>query len=259
MEVIQFGTPNDRPPLLFVHGSYCGAWVWTRYFLPAFAQAGWHGAAISLRGHGESEGQEGIGGYRIVDYLEDIEAGAKFFHAEPILIGHSLGGYLAQKYALERAVKGLVLLAAPSLLGMQGSVQHVGLGNPLLAINLGLLMTMGPTGSNLQLIAESLFSSREVAEQIGPTLPLLQRESSRLFIEANWPDFRSPPAHVPTLALIGDIDAFVPEFDSRYEAQSWHGKSKVLPGVPHGMMLDPCWPDVAREIMGWLISNFVAS
>jgi pimeloyl-ACP methyl ester carboxylesterase len=256
MEVIHFGSPNDKPPLLFIHGSYCGAWVWSRFFLPAFAQAGWWGAAISLRGHGKSEGLDRIDSFGISEYLEDIEAGTQLFNREPILIGHSLGGYLAQKYALEHPVKGLVLLSAPSLLGLQGSMQHIATHRPMLAIQLGVLMTLGSSHADMRIICDALFNVSKITENVESLFPSLQKESSRVFLEASWPDFRKPKTPVPVLALGGDEDAFIPEFEFRYEAHFWNGKSKVLRGVSHGMMLDAFWPEVAREIMGWLMSNF---
>jgi pimeloyl-ACP methyl ester carboxylesterase len=259
MEVIRFGAPNERPPLLFVHGSFCAAWVWTRYFLPAFAQAGWHGAAISLRGHGNNEGAENINAFGITDFLEDIEDGARLFDTEPILVGHSLGGYLVQKYALERSVRGQILLAAPSLMGLQNSSRHIATRNPMLALQLGILMAFGPARANTGLITAALFTDRKEAEKMAGTMPALQRESSRVFLEANWPDFRSPTSRIPTLALGGDEDDFVPEFDLRYEAQFWNGHSKVLHGVPHGVMVDPSWPLVAKEMLGWLSANFSAA
>jgi pimeloyl-ACP methyl ester carboxylesterase len=256
MEVIRFGASNGKPPLLFIHGSYCGAWVWQRFFLTAFAEAGWWGAAISLRGHGRSEGLDKINSFGIADFLEDIEAGTRLFNQMPVLVGHSLGGYLAQKFALDHPVKGLVLLSSPSMLGLQGSMQHIALHNPMLAMQLGALITLGPKNADLRVIGRALFNDAKDIEKMNSTLPLLQRESSRVLAEASWPDFRQPKFAVPTLALGGDSDAFVPEFEFRYEAQFWNGQSKVLSGVSHGVMLDTCWPDVAGEIMSWLLNTF---
>ncbi len=256
MEVITFGKPNDRPPLLFVHGSYCGAWIWTRYFLPAFEQGGWYGAAISLRGHGESGGEDQINSYGIEQYLEDIEQGTHLFQTEPVLIGHSMGGYLVQKYALEHKIRGQVLLSAPSLMGLQNSSRFIATHRPMLALQLGILITIGPEKTNERVIYDALFGDRQSAEKLATTFPPLRRESARFCFEANFPDFRTPKYPVPTLALIGDRDSFVPEFDSRYEAQFWTGKAKTLPNVPHGLMIADCWPEVAKEIMGWLISHF---
>lgn len=256
MEVIHFGRPNHKPPLLFIHGSYCGAWIWTRYFLPSFAQAGWWGAAISLRGHGKSEGMDRLDSFGIQDYLDDIDAGVKLFDQAPILIGHSMGGYLAQKYALEHQVRGLVLLAAPSLLGMQTSMQHIVAHRPVLAMELGRLMTLGPAHADLRVISKGLFNDPKSAQKMASFLTLLQRESSRLLMEGCWPDLRLCQYPTPTLALIGNKDAFVPEFEVRYEAFFWGGNSKVMDNASHGLMVDSCWADVAKEIMGWLAGNF---
>lgn len=63
-----------RPtPLLFVHGAFGGAWVWDQHFLPWFAEHGWEAHALSLRGHGESEGHEKVRFARLRDYVADVE------------------------------------------------------------------------------------------------------------------------------------------------------------------------------------------
>ena len=46
-----------KPPLLFIHGGYCDAWCWEPYFLPWFAARGYPAHALSLRGHGASDGK----------------------------------------------------------------------------------------------------------------------------------------------------------------------------------------------------------
>ena len=50
-----------RPtPILFVHGLFVGAWGWAEHFLDAFAAQGYATHAVSLRGHGQSEGRAGL-------------------------------------------------------------------------------------------------------------------------------------------------------------------------------------------------------
>ena len=258
MEVIRFGTPNAKPPLLFVHGSYCAAWIWEKFFLPYFAQQGWHGAAISLRGHGKSEGVENIASFGISAYLEDVRAGIDLFDKPPVLLGHSLGGYLIQKYALEHKVEALVLLCAPSLLGLSASAQHIAFRHPDLAMELGKLVAFGPANVDGRVIGTHFFSSPKAADERADCLPLLQQESSRFSFEASWPDWRRPVNCPPTLVLGGEGDAFVPVTDLHYETTCWHGDLKILPNVPHGIMLDPCWPTVADEIITWLDKNLCA-
>src|SRR5476649_2140141 len=51
-------TSRNAPPLLFVHGAWHGAWCWDEHFLGYFSKRGFSAHAVSLLGHGESEGKE---------------------------------------------------------------------------------------------------------------------------------------------------------------------------------------------------------
>lgn len=256
MEAIFFGdaaaSGGKKPPLLFLHGSYCGAWVWERHFLPYFAAAGFHGAAISLRAHGKSPGLA-IDLHGVTDYLDDIEAGTSLFATPPVLIGHSLGGYLAQKYALRRTVAGLVLFAAPSLLGLGPAGWHIASRNPRLAFELWRLMMLGPKSANSEVIAAALFSPDMPVFEMLRMLPLLQRESFRISIEASLPDFSRSPQPLPPAFVIGGVDdAFVPPDDLKRAAAFWQAKLHLVDGLPHGAMMDPSWARAAHPIKAWL-------
>jgi alpha-beta hydrolase superfamily lysophospholipase len=48
----------DRARVLLVHGICVGAWVWEQHVMPYLADAGFEVHALSLRGHGASEGRE---------------------------------------------------------------------------------------------------------------------------------------------------------------------------------------------------------
>lgn len=50
---------SHSTPLLFIHGAWHGAWCWEK-FLSYFAEHGYESHALSLRGHGNSEGRGGI-------------------------------------------------------------------------------------------------------------------------------------------------------------------------------------------------------
>jgi len=255
METIFFGdaaASGGKPPLLFVHGSYCGAWVWEQHFLPFFAEAGFHGAAISLRAHGKSSGLA-IDLHGIADYLTDIEAGASLFATPPVLIGHSLGGYLAQKYALRRPVAALVLFASPSLLGLWPSGWHIASRHPRLAFEIWRLMMIGPKLADPEVIAAALFSPDMPVFEMLRMLALLQRESFRVSIEASLPDFSHSPQPLPPALVIGGVDdAFVPPDDLKRAAAFWRGTLHLVEGLPHGAMMDPTWPRAAHPIKAWL-------
>jgi alpha-beta hydrolase superfamily lysophospholipase len=99
-------TQTHKTPLLFVHSMWHGAWRWDEAFLPYFEERGYQAAALSLRGHAGSEGK--IRGNTIASYVSDAGQVAKTFDTPPVIIGHSMGGFLAQKY-LETPVIALSL------------------------------------------------------------------------------------------------------------------------------------------------------
>jgi pimeloyl-ACP methyl ester carboxylesterase len=90
-------TSRNAPPLLFVHGAWHGAWCWDEHFLGYFSKRGFSAHAVSLRGHGESEGKERLRSVRLSDFVEDLTQTVDSLPATPILIGHSMGGFVVQK------------------------------------------------------------------------------------------------------------------------------------------------------------------
>ena len=60
-----------QTPLLFVHGAWHGAWCWER-FQSFFAKNGYVSVAMSLRGHGKSEGRHGLRWFSAAEYLADV-------------------------------------------------------------------------------------------------------------------------------------------------------------------------------------------
>ena len=101
---------KHKTPLLFIHGMWHGAWCWDEFFLPFFADAGWHVTALSLRGHAGSEGK--IQGSGIMDYVSDVEQIARTLPTPPVLIGHSMGGFIVQKFLERNSAPAGVLLAS---------------------------------------------------------------------------------------------------------------------------------------------------
>ena len=101
--------PSDAAhptPLLFIHGTLHGAWCWDVHFLDYFAQHGFAAHAVNLRGHGNSEGREKLRWTRIADYVEDVANAVRQLPSPPILIGHSMGGFIIQKYLEDHALPG---------------------------------------------------------------------------------------------------------------------------------------------------------
>src|SRR3954451_8417224 len=138
--------PVRPTPLLFVHGAFCGAWVWDEKFLPAMAEAGYEAHAVSLRGHGGSPGRERLAWFGIDHYIEDIVATIDRFETPPVLVGHSMGGMVVQHVMKRREVPGAVLMASTPPHGLLEPTVGMLMRSPLTFQQIAFAQALGPLG-----------------------------------------------------------------------------------------------------------------
>jgi hypothetical protein len=86
LEMIDKGSCSEAhpTPLLFVHGAWHAAWCWDEHFLDFFADKGYRGVALSLRGHGGSSASKPIRFVSLADYVEDVVTVAESMPTPPI-------------------------------------------------------------------------------------------------------------------------------------------------------------------------------
>ncbi len=77
------------------------------HFLPHFSQAGWDCYAVSLRGQGGSERPEGMkSGGSLASHADDLHSVVGSLPRAPVIIAHSFGGLLAQRYGVVGRILG---------------------------------------------------------------------------------------------------------------------------------------------------------
>ena len=112
LEVLEAGAGSPRR-LLLVHG-YTGAKDEFADHLDDLAAHGWHAVAPDLRGHGDSDHPEEESEYSLPIFAADVVGLADALGwSRFALLGHSMGGMVAQLVALEHPdrLDGLVLMA----------------------------------------------------------------------------------------------------------------------------------------------------
>ena len=133
LELVSYA-PQSAPrptPVLFVHGAWHGAWCWEN-FLPYFAKHGYEAHALSLRGHGQSEGHAGLRWHSAAQgYVADVAQIAATLRAPPVVVGHSMGGYTVQKYLETHTAPAGVLLASIPASGLLGFDLRAALRHPV--------------------------------------------------------------------------------------------------------------------------------
>jgi pimeloyl-ACP methyl ester carboxylesterase len=260
LELIPFGRPDkSRPPLLLLHGAYCGAWVWEEHFIPHLAEEGWHGVALSLRGHGNSDGYTALDMWGLNDFTDDAELALDQLGGTAFVIGHSMGGAVAQLLAARRSLAGMALMVSVPPGGMVASAHQMWMFHPALTAQLGAVLSMGALGVDPNLMSHGLFSSQTSAAAQSQYLLRFQRESRRAALEVMMPQVVFRPRHAPpTLVIGGDTDAFVPKSELLATASFWDAECHIVPGLPHGMCMDAMWRHAADPIVAWLERHTLA-
>ena len=241
-------------PLLFVHGAYGGAWIWDQHFLPYFAEHGYESHALSLRGHGESAGWEQVGVARLWQYVDDLAQVADTLERPPVLIGHSMGGMVVQKYLHEHETPAAVLMASVPPHGLVGSFLGMAFGNPGLFVDMAKMQMFGPAVSDGDSVRRALFSDETSQETIDKMLNRLQGESTMAIVDLMGLDLppSTPTLDLPVMVLGAENDSFVFRGALEATAKTYRTRPAIFPGMAHAMMLEHRWETVAKAIVGWL-------
>src|SRR5206468_2555548 len=111
---------RKRPPVVMIHGSHCGPWALDG-FAGKFSAAGYKVECPALRFHDLDTAPDALGTTSLLDYAADLEDQMKTLPEPAILVGHSLGGLLAQMLAARSPVRAVVLLAPAAPWGVPPS------------------------------------------------------------------------------------------------------------------------------------------
>ena len=247
-------TPKNRThktPLLFVHGMWHGAWCWDEFFLPYFADNGYRVTALSLRGHAGSEGK--IWGNTIADYVSDVEQVAKTFDTPPAVIGHSMGGFLTQKYLERNDAPAAVLLASNPHFGLWPTLFRLLRQRPLMCLKTTVQLRLYPIVETPDVARWALFSKDMPKKQLLKYYKKLDDESFRMFIDLLGLNLAHPKKiKTPLLILGAEKDNSITPDQVHATARAYGAQAEIFPNMAHDMMLEKDWECVAKRISDWL-------
>lgn len=248
--------PKSKPrptPILFVHGTWHGAWCWEEYFLPYFAKRGYTSHALSLRGHGTSEGAERLRWTRISDYVADVAQIVGQLPRTPILIGHSMGGLIVQKYLETRTVPAAVLLASVPLKGVLRTTLRIALRHPLCFLKTNLTLSLYPIIGKPKLTREAFFSADISSGKLNEYFDRMQDDSYFAFLDMLIFSLPNPKKVTTDLLVLGAEDDTIFHTDEvEATASAYNTKPEIFPKMAHDMMLETDWQAVADHILEWL-------
>jgi pimeloyl-ACP methyl ester carboxylesterase len=245
-------------PIVMIHGAFCAGWAFERFREP-FDALGHAVVAPDLPGHDTSGGRAPVAGLSMSDYAQAMAAVIRDQPQAPVVIGHSLGGLVAQMAATKAPVAGMILLAPSAPWGVAGS-------SPEEAASALSLYALGPfwslavdpsrgTACHYMLDKVPSEERRAIYARMAP-------ESGRaLFETLNWwlDPFMTTLVSVsairaPVLGFAGGADAIHPASTVRTTVERIGGKLVVVPGASHWLPGEPGWEAIAADCLAWIDS-----
>ena len=243
---------SQKPALLFVHGAFAGGWMWTETFMPFFVAAGYPCYAISLRGHGGSPDHERIDWLSIADYVDDVRSVIQHLEIDPILIGHSMGGFVVQKYLEHYPARAVALLCSVPPQGLIAAQFHLLLQKPQLYLELNRILAGQYTDT--QTLRDALFAGEADPAMLAEWLGKMQNESQRAIWDMSI--FSLPSLyrmHRPPMLIVGaEKDMLVPAFLVQSTAHTYGEPCHILRDMGHAITHEKDWPSAARLVERWL-------
>lgn len=251
--------PRRPVNILLVHGICLGAWVWEENFLPLLSESGFPTYALSLRGHGRSSGHERIEHWQLRDFADDIAWAMHRIGGPTVIVGHSMGGGVAQYYLRQgRTAAGVVLLASAPPHGLMRASLAMYQRNPTLWDELYKAQGRPLSHIDLGILENGLFAEASAAPERMAVLRRIGPPAVRASIDLmGWPPIAPFPWAVPPMLIAGgDRDQLIPATDV-FLTGAYYGVTPVIvPGCAHAMMLDEPWRQVAELIVDWLAARF---
>ena len=249
---------EPRPPIVFIHGMWCGPEVFEPY-RKFFTERGYHCHLPALRLHDIKNNEStALGRLSLLDYAADLEAFIRTLPQQPILIGHSMGGLLAQILCARQLAVSAVLLCPASPSGVHGLTASIVRSFFSVMTRWGFWKKpnkLSPAAARYALFNRLPADSAENAYQ------QMRYESGRAAFEIGfWLLDRNKASQVdnrkvrqPMLVISGADDHITPAAINKKVANRYdQAEYRCYPNHAHWLIAEPGWQSIAGDIAGWL-------
>lgn len=247
--------------LVFIHGMWGSTWCW-QAFSQFFAQRGYQCLTPTLRYHDlapEQAPYSELGTVGLQDYADDLAALINTLPEKPILIGHSMGGLLAQMLAERQLCQAAILLTPASPAGIN-------------ALTPSVIKSFWRVQSTWSFWTKPMkLTFDEACYSILQLLPVeQQQEAYRHFVYESgqaafeigyWPFDLERASRVneylvrcPLLVVAGGQDRLTPPSVVRKVAQKYPNVATYMefPRHAHWLIAEEGWEEIAACCEAWL-------
>lgn len=242
--------------VVMVHGAFCGGWAFENFRKP-FEAAGFEVIAPDLRGHGEGDPSSAVVGVSMTDYATDIAQLCAGLPQPPVLLGHSMGGLVAQLAARKAEIGALVLLAPSPPWGVAGS----SLEEAATAFGVSMMgaFSSGALQPDKSLMRTYSLDRMPKAEQDAAVARLRPESAAAVRETLNWwlDPFMTTSVgpgtiQAPSLVISGQRDVVHSSSTAKATAERVGAELQVMPEMSHWLLGEPGWDQVADLTLRWL-------
>jgi len=238
-----------RPPILFIHGAFShhrhfASWV------DFFSRAGFACHAPSLPGHPPADASA-LASLTFSDYLAALAGHLATLPAPPIIIGHSMGGLLAQQLAATRPCRALVCVASAPPWMLTAPPRSL----PFLLPHMPAILAgrpLRPPEPTLRYLAVHDLPEDEQRE----LLPTFAAESGRAFRAMILGLARLPRKRFsgPVLCISGTADRLISSRTSDALARHYGAQHEIF-ARGHWLIAPSMHQEVAGRVLSWLAAT----
>jgi alpha-beta hydrolase superfamily lysophospholipase len=247
-------------PLLLVHGMCCTGAIWEN-FRRHYEARGLRVYTPTLRPQDRlrTRPPKSLHALRFADYVADLEQEVSRIEAEtgakPVVIGHSMGGLLAQALAEQNLVSAAVFISPTPPADVR---------TPRLSRFWRIFAVVRALG----LVPPALYPYRRVTDRlVFNRVPREQRDTQhKLMVQESREVFADFPKHgidetkikIPVLTVAATRDRLVTADVVRLTAKKYErvgGEFKEYANHGHWLYAEPGWEQPADEILAWIRQN----
>ncbi len=239
------GSKANKPTLLLLHGMGLGAWIWERD-QAIFAEAGYTSWAIDLPGHGKYADEDPS----FSDVVDRVRLVVDAIEGRVVIVGHSVGGLVAQRLASEIELDAIVMLCPTppkeviiiptkySVKAAMGALPALAMGRRINFSNSnyeGAGLSSLPPGDGPQVLGKIMSWPNKLSRELAFRRPSVQ------------------PANIPVLSCFGGLDTIIPLKSSRMIGE-YHNCAITwrFDDVGHFPPLEPAGARIAEAVVEWL-------
>ncbi|MEI9929700.1 MAG: alpha/beta hydrolase [Rhizomicrobium sp.] len=242
-----------------LHGAFCGAWAFDEFRQAFELDYAVHVPTLRYHDCGANPPRE-FGRTSLLDYAADLETFIAGLDEAPVIVGHSMGGLLAQMLAAKGLARALVLLAPSAPWGVLPSTLFE------LASAQTLLFSGGDYRGSIippsyQIAAAHSLDKLDAVSRSAIYTHFVPESGQATFEIMNWSFDMRRASHVrardvtcPVLCLVGSDDKINPPSTVSRIAARYQGRARFeqVPDHSHWLIGEPGWEKIATRALSWL-------